>query len=239
MERFFALVLAPLLAIGACGGSTSDSSSGGTSSGGTSSGGTTSGGTGGSAGCGGGGAMDCIDTCAGHYVSPLCVSGTWICPQSTCDGGGGCAAGGGIDCVDQCTGDFYLPSCVNGGWVCDQSSPCPDGGTCAVDEVPTADGCLSCSDATTAYTNAIEAARIANAACNTETDCVLVDASTTCAGSCQLAVSQSGQSAFSASLQQIDADYCSGFVAVCGYSAAKCALPTPVCNAGTCGVVFN
>ncbi len=228
-SRILAAVVGSLLVMGACGGSTSDDKGG---AGG-------SGGSGGSGACAGYGNFECED-CVGFYP-PKCVSGTWSCvPSPQCsDGGGGCAAGGGGDCVDNCTGQFYLPDCVNGNWVCTGSTPCPDAGACSSNEVPTVDGCLSCSDATTAYTTAIEAARKANAGCSSATECVLTSAGTTCAGSCQVAVSQSGESAFAAALAQIDSDYCSGFVDVCGFSTPKCAVPSVVCTLGTCEVVFN
>lgn len=248
--KLVAVVVGAFLVLGACGGSTSSDGgsdgggsggSGGNGGGGTGGGATGGGGTG---GCAGNPQMDCVDTCTGGFQGPICENGSWTCPPPVpCPAGGGgtagCAGGGGIDCIDQCTGDFYLPDCVNGSWECADSSPCPDAGTCPTGQVPTIEGCLSCDAATTAFSNAIEAARLANAACNTAADCVLTGSGTACAGACQVAVSAAGQSAFAAALAKIDAGYCSGFVAVCGYSTPKCAMPTLECQAGLCQTVYQ
>jgi len=215
---FFAMI--SFAAIGACGGSTSDQNSGGTSSGGSSSGGKSSGGTTSSGGTSTGGTS---------------TGGTSTGGSST----GGCGGGGAADCVD-CKG-YSSPICVNGQWTCEQHD-CSDsgaGGACPANQVPTIDGCLTCDAATQAYTSAIDAAQKANSACNLETDCVLTAASTTCSGSCQIAVSKSGEAAFQAELASIDKNYCSGFVAVCGYSTPKCANATLACNAGTCEAIFK
>jgi hypothetical protein len=204
-----ASVLALALVPFACGGESSSDGSGGTSGG---SGGSTSGGSGGTGGSvAGGGTAGCEDF----------------------GSGGGCPA----------CGAYVPPVCENGTWTC---SPvvCPDASTdanptCASNQVPTVDGCLTCSDASTKLNDAIEAARKANAACGTAADCVLTGAGTACAGDCQIAVSTSGKAAFEAALAKLDADYCSGFVPVCGYSTPKCAMPTLECTGGLCATKFN
>jgi hypothetical protein len=240
-----------------CGGQSktdpSGGGAGGSSTGGTSTGGTSSGGTGACGPMPGG--SDCFDQCSGMY-SLSCIQGTWSCvPPQPCGGSGGTggtiATGGtgacgpmpgGVDCFDSCSGQMYSPSCVNGSWDC-IPKPCPDAGgpdaaACPTGQVPTLEGCLTCTDAAAHLSAEIEKARKANAACSTAADCVMTGDSTACFGSCGVAVSKSGEAAFQTALSYWDGAYCSGYVAVCGYSTPSCAQPTLVCNAGSCDATY-
>lgn len=157
--------------------------------------------------------------------------------------GGSGGSGGTNDCGPPPTGDcvvcgkFAAMVCSGGKWGC-PTKVCPDA-ACEAGEVPTASGCLTCGEVSTKLTVGIEAARKANASCGSEADCVLTGGGTACAGSCQLAVSKTGEAAFQAALSKLDADYCKGFVPECGYSGPKCAVPKLVCTAGLCDVTFN
>lgn len=110
---------------------------------------------------------------------------------------------------------------------------------CASGEVPTVEGCLTCSAASQKLSDAIEKARKANASCGTATDCVMTGSGTACSGTCGVAVSKSGEAAFQSALAYADGAYCSGFVPVCGYSSPKCAQATLECNAGSCEAKYN
>ncbi|MBK8997816.1 MAG: hypothetical protein IPM35_19000 [Myxococcales bacterium] len=212
-----ALALSPL----ACGGESASDGSGG--SGGNPSGGSTSGGSGGSTSGGSGG------TTSGGAGG------------STSGGSGGTGACGPMPGPMDCLvcGQLTSPICENGAWTCPPEVGCPDAGSCPSNQVPTVKGCLGCSDASSQLNDGIEAARKASSACGTAADCVLTGAGTACAGSCQVAVSKSGEAAFQAALSKLDADYCSGFVPVCGYSTPKCAVPTLECTGGSCEAKFN
>ncbi len=162
-------------------------------------------------------------------------------------GSGGCGSPpGNVDCLG-CNNEFVPIECVNGVWQCPQIKCAPDAGTdagsdassCPSGEVPTVDGCITCADATQKLSDAIEAARAANDDCSTPADCVMTSSSTTCAGSCGVAVSTAGEAAFQSALSQINADYCSAFVPECGFSTPKCANATLVCNAGSCEATYN
>lgn len=207
----FALLALALVPF-ACGGESSSDGSGGAQSGG--SGGAPGGGAPGGGSGGGSGGI----------------------PAGGSGGSGACGPMPTGDCI--VCGHYASMICQNGAWTCPPEN-CVDAGTCPSGQVPTVEGCLSCSDASSKLDAAIEAARKANAACGTAGDCVLTASGTACAGACQVAVSASGEAAFKALLSKLDGDYCSGFVPVCGYSTPKCAVPTLECNAGSCEAKFN
>jgi hypothetical protein len=214
------LAAAVLMAgIGACGGESS-SDSGGGAAGQAGSGGAQAGTGGAQAGSGGS-----LGGMGGIGGSPGGAAGM-----------GGCGGAGGEDCVDPCA----VHTCIDGVWTCIGSTLC-DGGTptCQAAEVPTVQGCMSCEEVTQVLTNAIEAARLANAACSTDTECTLANSSTLCAGDCPVAVSASGKNAFESAVSKLSNDYCSDFVPTCGYSTPKCALPTLVCSAGSCQAEYK
>ncbi|MBK7579755.1 MAG: hypothetical protein IPI67_06040 [Myxococcales bacterium] len=201
----------PALLMSACGGDSSSDDNGGKggATGGTSSGGASSGGTS-SGGTSSGGS-----------------AGT------TGGGSAGTTSGGSGGVAGSSSGG-------SGGSTADASTDAnPDGSTYGTTEVPTVDGCLSCSAASTKLNDGIEAARKANASCGSAGDCTLTGAGTTCAGDCQVAVSKSGEAAFKTALSKLDGDYCQGFVPVCGYSTPKCAVPTLVCTNGLCEAKYN
>jgi hypothetical protein len=85
---------------------------------------------------------------------------------------------------------------------------------------------------------AIEAARVANAACTTAADCKTTSADTPCAGACPVAISTAGESQFQAALSKLGTDYCSDYVSECGYATPSCVLPTLTCPAGICEATF-
>jgi hypothetical protein len=209
--------------IGACGGESSSDSAGG-AAGQAGSGGAQAGAGGAQAGSGG-----LLGGMGGIGGSPGGAAGI-----------GGCGGGGAADCVDPCDGHMFPPTCIDGVWTCIGSTLC-DGGTpaCQAAEVPTVQGCMSCEEVTQVLTNAIEAARVAAAACSTDADCTLANSSTLCAGDCPVAVSTSGKSAFENAVSKLSNDYCSDFVPTCGYSTPKCALPTLVCSAGSCQAEYK
>lgn len=228
-----------LMLFAACGGSSTSDGSGGA-------------GTGGSGACGPmPGGWDC-PSCTG-MTSPVCKNGSWTCPALSC-GTGGTAGAGGLggtagsgacgpmpspptDCANPCTGSMELPVCQGESWGC-EVHVCPDAGqdaaSCASGQVPTVEGCLTCAAASQKLSDAIEAARLANASCSSPADCVMTGSNTTCWGSCGVAVSKAGEQAFAAALAKLDGDYCTAFVPECGYATPKCAQATLTCPAGTC-----
>jgi hypothetical protein len=223
-----------LVLIGACGGETQADGSG---TGGSGTGGS---GTGGSGSCGPGPGPDC-GSCSGSFTSAVCEAGTWKCPPLSCADAGPCGPmPGGMDCLG-CNGELSLPTCVGTSWSCPPDE-CPDAAadapSCGAGKVSTVDGCLSCVDASQKLSDAIEAARVANAGCASAADCVMTNSNTACAGSCSEAVSKGGEAAFQAALAKLDTDYCTGFVPVCGYTTPKCAAPTLVCQAGKCQATY-
>ncbi|HMR74907.1 MAG TPA: hypothetical protein PKD61_07345 [Polyangiaceae bacterium] len=192
-------------ATGGGSGSGASSGSGGSTGGNSGSGGSSGSSTGGSSGSGGSSGASGAGGGAGTD------GGAGASGSGGTDGGAGSDGGGGSAGTDAGT----------------------DAG-CAANTVPTKDGCLSCSDASKALNAVLDAARKANAACSTATDCKLIGAGSQCAGGCQLAIAVSGEAAYNAALAQANKDYCSGYVPVCGFITPACLAVKAVCKSNVC-----
>jgi hypothetical protein len=110
--------------------------------------------------------------------------------------------------------------------------------TCEGDKVPTIDGCIGCSQVTTAIQGLKEASMGMFTSCETVDDCTTTNDGTVCAGACPIAVNTSSAGAYQTLLDVISSNYCQGYVAKCGYMTPSCAQGTLVCKDNVCQQEF-
>ena len=127
------------------------------------------------------------------------------------------------------------PGCVDG--VCVYAKPtgeCPGGMFTPYDS----DDCLeaTCENLGAAKEEAISAAVAAGKTCTEDAQCVMVDTSTACSGTCGAAVNQSATMAVGYVVGWVDEHLCEAhdYAGQCGYSTPSCSAPDPGCVDGLC-----
>ena len=183
----------------------------------------------------------CVTACgADSALQPICEAGAWTCPQGTifadtCPPD--TCIGAPPPCCDEHGVEVAQATCEAAAWTCPGESTldCEATGECPGGQVPTVDGCLSCSDVA-GIVSAIKAEAVGlYSGCISDGDCILVSQDTACAGACPTAIGAQNADAFADVLAMIDGDYCSTeTVATCGYATPDCAPTTPKCNDGAC-----
>ena len=163
-----------------------------------------------------------LSACVGPNPAGCMTTG---CSEGfVCDPTAGCAPSGCF--CDETSGSWGCTADCGGG------TCVPEAIECTADEVSTVDGCLSCGEAGSAASAAQQAAKDANDACTAHVDCVLVGAGTSCAGSCQTAVSDAD--AYNAAIATLNTSYCDGYAETCGFVTPSCVAAEAKCVAGAC-----
>jgi hypothetical protein len=194
--------------------------SGGTGEGGTGEGGTGEGGTGGAAGscppeqeyfepgCGG---EDTLLFVPGCYQP--CSSEDDLCDEGLCQ----------LTIINPCV--------------------CPPGGGCCeacgqIQMLCLPENAGECGSRLDGVGDTISQAVQSHRSCQADADCVLVDTSTACAGSCGHAVALNDKDEVEAAVQEADALWCTDYSSSgCSKLQVRCASLDPVCANGECSLV--
>ena len=71
-------------------------------------------------------------------------------------------------------------------------------------------------------------------ACVQDTDCVDMDVSNLCYGTCPVAVNRADVDYVDKVIGEAESAFCTGYMEQCGYTTPECPVRTPVCNHGRC-----
>ena len=129
------------------------------------------------------------------------------------------------------------PGCVDGTCVYAKPLPpegCPTG-TFAPYNSPECLG-ATCENMSTSVNGAIDAAVAAAKACTKDKQCVIVQTSTACQGTCGVAVNKDDKSGVKDVVEWVSENICeeNDFASMCGYATPSCLAPNPGCEAGAC-----
>ena len=128
------------------------------------------------------------------------------------------------------------PGCLNGECVYAK----PEGPTeCLPGQFKAYGGtCLdaTCENMASAKNDAIQAAVEKAKVCTSDEDCIIVDTSTQCGGTCGVAVNSGMQNDVLIIVGWVDDNICKpqGYPEKCGYATPDCMMPKPGCDAGAC-----
>ena len=153
----------------------------------------------------------------------------------------GCAVGEYCDSAQGTRPSSCTCDTVSGQWECSADTAggvcvVPQPGSCPDTWLDTVEGCQDCNRAGQAVSGAIAAAFAAHAACEQDTDCVVVSRETDCGAACSGAVTVGSEAEIAATLAQISADYCTGYKATCGSATPTCPQFDATCVSGVCQV---
>ncbi|MEC9071635.1 MAG: hypothetical protein VX938_04610 [Myxococcota bacterium] len=159
------------------------------------------------------------------------------CPGSmVCDLEEGCAPSectcntdsGAWECTEDCVPGVCIP----------KPPPEPEPPVeCLEGEVSTPLGCLSCDDA---YAHVLEKMPFVEGGadkCLEDSECVLTDGGTACAGACPISVNGDWEEIYLAKKQTLSDDFCTGYAEECGYMTPSCLPVEPQCIDGLCEAV--
>ncbi len=97
-------------------------------------------------------------------------------------------------------------------------------------------GAPSCAVLKQQYQGMIMDAVSKHQACSAKSDCVVVQTSTACSGTCGQAVNKAGEADVKKAVANADSTVCkpNDYAGKCGYSTPSCAAPDPSCEQGKC-----
>ena len=101
----------------------------------------------------------------------------------------------------------------------------------ACDYLRTEADCAADADA---MHDAVAMALDGGTACRQDSDCVAMDVSNLCYGTCPVAVHRADVDRVSKAIDDAESALCEVYMEQCGYSTPQCPARSPVCNQGRC-----
>lgn len=93
----------------------------------------------------------------------------------------------------------------------------------------------NCDERVLKANNLVDAAVEANNSCRVDADCVAINLSTDCYGTCSGSVAASGADEVRDAINEANHEHCSGYVDDgCPFMTPECLAVEAVCKAGTC-----
>ena len=124
-----------------------------------------------------------------------------------------------LSCADAASDDEWEP-----GDGCDGSM------------IETEAGCIECTAARMAVRKAIDRAAEAHGVCETDDDCIMVYADTTCGTNCRRVISRHSMEKFREKVLKASNENCEDpfYYEICGHVEEKCRVGSPVCENSQC-----